>query len=45
MHPTLDLSELNAKIGRLFMAGIPGTEVDEATETLIREYRLGGTRG
>jgi beta-N-acetylhexosaminidase len=42
MHPTLDLSELNAKIGRLFMAGIPGTAVDKATETLIREYRLGG---
>ncbi|MDY6971118.1 MAG: beta-N-acetylhexosaminidase [Thermodesulfobacteriota bacterium] len=42
MHSTLEQSELNAKIGRLFMAGIPGTRLDEGTEALIREYCLGG---
>ncbi len=42
MHSTLDLSELDAKIGRLFMAGMPGTELDGGTEALIRDYGLGG---
>jgi len=42
MGTTLDVSELNAKIGRLFMAGIPGTGLDEATEALIRNHCLGG---
>ena len=42
MHPTLDLSELNAKIGRLFMAGMPGPQLDANTESLIRDYCLGG---
>ena len=42
MHSTLELSELNTDIGRLFMAGIPGTELDSDTETLIRDYCLGG---
>ena len=42
MHSTLDLSELNTNIGRLFMAGIPGTELDADTEALIRDYCLGG---
>lgn len=42
MHSTLELSELNTDIGRLFMAGIPGTELDAGTEALIRDYCLGG---
>ena len=42
MHPTLDISELNTKIGRLFIAGIPGAELDLDTEVLIRDYSLGG---
>jgi beta-N-acetylhexosaminidase len=42
LHPTIDLSELDSKIGRLFMAGIPGTELDSQTEALIRNYCLGG---
>lgn len=42
MHPTLDLSELDIKVGRLFMAGIPGPELDPETEALIRDYCLGG---
>ena len=39
---TLELSEINQKIGQIFMAGIPGTELDEGTEDLIRDYNLGG---
>ncbi|MFH1240784.1 MAG: beta-N-acetylhexosaminidase [Pseudomonadota bacterium] len=42
MHPVLDLTELDAKVGRLFMAGMPGTEMDPETEALIRDYCLGG---
>ena len=42
MHSTLDLSELNSKIGRLFMAGIPEPQLDPDTEILIRDYCLGG---
>ena len=42
VHSTLDLSELNTKIGRLFMAGMPGTQLDKDTEALIRDYCLGG---
>lgn len=42
MHSTLELSELNTKIGRLFMAGMPGKELDADTEALIRDYCLGG---
>ena len=42
MHSILDLSELNSKIGRLFMAGIPEPQLDPDTETLIRDYCLGG---
>lgn len=34
--------ELNAKIGQLFMAGLPGPSLDQGTETLIRDYNLGG---
>ena len=42
MNTTLELSELNYQIGQLFMAGIPGTNLDESTEFLIRDYNLGG---
>ncbi|MCF8144740.1 MAG: beta-N-acetylhexosaminidase [Deltaproteobacteria bacterium] len=42
MHSTLDLSELNSWIGRLFMSGIPGPEMDKGTEALIRDRALGG---
>ena len=42
MHAIKDLSELDGKIGRLFMAGMPGTELDEKTEALIRDRGLGG---
>ena len=33
---------LNTKIGRLFMAGIPGTRLDDDTDALIRHYCIGG---
>jgi beta-N-acetylhexosaminidase len=42
MHPSFDLTELNISIGRLFMAGMPGTQVDTVTESLIRDFCLGG---
>ena len=42
MQSTLDLSELDLKIGSLFMAGMPGPELDGATEALIRDHCLGG---
>jgi len=42
LNPLLDLSELNQRLGQLFMAGIPGTRLDESTELLIRDYNLGG---
>lgn len=42
MNTTLELSEVNQKIGQLFMAGIPGPRLDEETESLIRDYHLGG---
>jgi beta-N-acetylhexosaminidase len=42
LHSILDLSELDTKIGRLFMAGMPGSRVDSGTESLIRDYGLGG---
>ena len=42
MHSTLNLSELDDKIGRLFMAGIPGPELDDGTKALIRDHALGG---
>ncbi|NNG06590.1 MAG: beta-N-acetylhexosaminidase [Desulfobacteraceae bacterium] len=42
MSTTLDLSELDAKIGQLFMIGIPGPQLDESTEALIRDCSLGG---
>ena len=42
MHSTMELSELDKMIGRLFMAGIPGPEMDGDTEALIRDHALGG---
>jgi len=42
VHSILDLSELDSKIGRLFMAGMPGSRLDSGTEALIRDYGLGG---
>jgi beta-N-acetylhexosaminidase len=42
VNTTLDLSELDINIGRLFMAGMPGTFLDDDTRTLIRDYCLGG---
>ena len=42
MQSTLDLSELDLRIGSLFMAGMPGPELDGDTETLIRNHCLGG---
>ena len=42
MNTTLDLSELNARIGQLIMAGISGLLVDDGTEALIRDYNIGG---
>jgi beta-N-acetylhexosaminidase len=42
MNPTLDISELTQKVGRLFMGGMPGPELDTNTINLIKEYHLGG---
>jgi beta-N-acetylhexosaminidase len=42
MQSTLDLSELDLRIASLFMAGMPGPELDGATEALIRNHCLGG---
>ena len=42
MNPTLDVSEITQNVGRLFIAGIPGAEVDPHTMSLIRNYHLGG---
>jgi beta-N-acetylhexosaminidase len=42
VNPTLELSELDSKIGQLFMVGIPGPGLDEGTEALIRDCNLGG---
>ena len=42
MNTTLELSELDAKIGQLFMIGLPGPEMDEETAALIRDHNPGG---
>jgi beta-N-acetylhexosaminidase len=42
MNPTLELDEMDAKIGQLFMAGIPGSSLDEGTKALIRDLHIGG---
>jgi len=36
LNASLELSELNRAVGRLFMIGIPGTRLDEDTRLLIR---------
>jgi len=41
-NTTLELTELDQKIGQIFMAAMPGTHLDEGTEALIRDYNLGG---
>jgi beta-N-acetylhexosaminidase len=42
VNTTLELSELDRKIGRLFMCGMPGTRVDPETERLIQEVHPSG---
>jgi len=42
VHSTLELSEIDKSIGRLFMSGMPGTKLDRGTEALIRDFCLGG---
>ncbi len=42
MKPILDLTEISQKIGRLFIGGMPGSELDDQTITLIKDYHLGG---
>ncbi len=42
MHSTLDLSELHDHVGRLFMIGMPGTQLDPETRSLIRDRGVGG---
>jgi beta-N-acetylhexosaminidase len=42
MNPTLDVTELTQNIGRLFIAGLAGPEVDADTVNLISRYQLGG---
>jgi beta-N-acetylhexosaminidase len=42
MNPILDISELTQKVGRLFMGGMPGPELDPNTISLIKDYHLGG---
>ncbi|RLB11563.1 MAG: hypothetical protein DRG63_12795, partial [Deltaproteobacteria bacterium] len=42
MQSTLELSELDAKIGQCFMAGMPGPDLDDRTRRLINDMGLGG---
>lgn len=42
MNTTLDLTELNRKIGRIFMTGIPSPLLDQDTEALICDYNPAG---
>ncbi len=42
MSTTLELSELEAKIGQLFMIGLPGPTMDQETAALIRDHGPGG---
>ena len=42
MNTTLDLSEVNSRVGQLFMVGMPGPQMDEDTRDLIRDYNVGG---
>ncbi len=42
MISSVNPSEIDANIGPLFMAGMPGTELDESTDELIRDQNIGG---
>jgi beta-N-acetylhexosaminidase len=42
LNTTLDLTEINRKVGQLFMAGIPGPDMDRDTEILIRDFNPAG---
>lgn len=42
MNTIMDNSEIDSCIGQLFMIGMPGLYLDEETESLIREYNIGG---
>ena len=42
MNTTLELSELDSRIGQLLMAGMPGPQLDAGTEALIRKHNVGG---
>jgi beta-N-acetylhexosaminidase len=42
LNTILDLRELNRKVGRVFMTGMPGPVLDEYTETIIRDYNPSG---
>jgi beta-N-acetylhexosaminidase len=42
LNTTLDLTELNRKVGRVFMIGMPGPVLDKDTEALIRDYNPSG---
>jgi beta-N-acetylhexosaminidase len=42
LNPSLDLSEINRKIGQLFVIGVPGISLDENTKRLIGDYNPGG---
>jgi beta-N-acetylhexosaminidase len=42
MNPTLDISEITQKVGRFFIGGMPGPELDANTIALIKNCHLGG---
>ncbi len=42
MAATLEFSEIDSMIGRLFMTGMPGPRLDEGTRSLIRRGEIGG---
>lgn len=42
MNPVLDISEITQKVGRLFIGGMPGPELDTNTVSLIKDCHLGG---
>lgn len=42
MNTILDNTDIDSLIGQLFMIGMPGLYLDEGTESLIREYNIGG---
>ncbi len=42
MNPILDVSEITQKVGRLFIGGMPGPDLDTNTISLITNYHLGG---